>query len=75
MADKALRGSTRAKSGIKGVYPNANGWRAKVTLRGETYTFFNKCKETVIAWVTELRQRLHGALVGYAAGSTLGNSN
>lgn len=61
MADKALRGSTRAKSGIKGVYPNANGWRAKVTLRGETYTFFNKCKDTVIAWVEEKRSELHGA--------------
>lgn len=64
MSDKALRNPGRAASGIKGVYPNANGWRGKITFKGKPYTFFDKCKGTVIAWVDAKRQQLHGLILG-----------
>lgn len=78
MSDMASRGpaTVRAKSGFRGVDQVPGGWLARVRSKGARYQKFFKLIEDAIAWVTEQRQRLHGALIGgYAAGSTLGNSN
>lgn len=72
-SDRALRGTTtvRAKSGIPGVYRQGNGWSSQFSFMGKSLQKYHKFKEDAAAWVTEQRQRLHGALVSYPASRPL----
>ena len=78
MSDKALMSDApvRAQSGIRGVYQTANGtWQAAVTFMNKTLTKVFKLKEDAAAWRERTVRELHGTLVGYPAGSTLGSAN
>lgn len=68
MSDMALMSDApvRAQSGIRGVYQVPYGWLAQFSFKNTPYQKFFKLKEDAAAWVTEQRQRLHGALVGLA---------
>ncbi|MFZ7335934.1 HNH endonuclease signature motif containing protein [Comamonas jiangduensis] len=78
MSDMALMSNTpvRAQSGIRGVCETANGrWRATVTFMKKAQTKVFKLKEDAVAWRERMVRELHGALVGYPAGSKLGSAN
>ncbi len=73
MSDKALQNDApvKARSGIRGVYQLKYGWLARFRFKSQPHQHFFKLKEDAAAWVTEHRQRLHEALLGYQASRPL----